>query len=319
MLAWFQETALDLRDTAGETFRLRRDMPGEEFRLLFPLFLSLLAGKKSERVTFGRGNVFPQVLHVAGFFPAVYPYSTTESGQDPVQPDFPHLATGRQATGDMRCTLQTKNWLETSLDVAVMANATETLKPGAWIPTWAKMATDSLPLMQKELIRKIAWLNSRGIKSQKCISLNSLILLHSSVGKRVSRPKYVPVQAFQRKLCCGSQKKRWSNQMVESVDDLKTSQSNGKPRFPNFEMRRSRLLWRRASRTSYFKKRVNVEEGKAHMQDRFLRGRQIAFMIYEYFRVTGAHQAVLDYTDLFSISFHDNDIQDFDTRWDQAR
>ena len=82
-------------------------MPGE-FRLLFLFFHSLLAGKKSERKTFGRGNVFPQVLHVAGFFAAVYPYSTTESGQDPEQPDFPHLMVARQATGAMRCTQQTK-------------------------------------------------------------------------------------------------------------------------------------------------------------------------------------------------------------------
>ena len=96
------------RDTAGKTFRLRRDMRGEEFRLLFPFFLSLLASKKSERVTFGRGNVFPH-LHVAGFFPPVYPYSTTESGQYPAQPDFPHLMIGRQATGAMRYTQQTKN------------------------------------------------------------------------------------------------------------------------------------------------------------------------------------------------------------------
>ena len=33
-----------------------------------------------------------------------------------------------------------------------------------------------LPLMQKELILRIAWLNSRGIKSQNCVSMNSLIL-----------------------------------------------------------------------------------------------------------------------------------------------
>ena len=31
------------------------------------------------------------------------------------------------------------------------------------------------------------------------------------------------------------------------------------------------------------------------MQDRFLRGRQTVYMIYEHFRVTGAHEAVLDY------------------------
>ena len=103
-----QETTLDYTDMARETFRLRRDMVGEELRLLFPFFLSFFAGKKSERVTFDCGNVFPQVLHVAGFFLAVYPYSTTDSGQDPVQPDLPHLMIGRQATGAMRRTQQTK-------------------------------------------------------------------------------------------------------------------------------------------------------------------------------------------------------------------
>ena len=93
---------------AGEVFRLRRDVTGETFRLLFPFFLSLLTGKKSDSVTFGRGKVFPQALHEAGFLPALYPYSTTESGHDPIQPYFPHLMTGRQATGGMRCTQQTK-------------------------------------------------------------------------------------------------------------------------------------------------------------------------------------------------------------------
>ena len=41
-------------------------------------------------------------------------------------------------------------------------------------------------------------------------------------------------------------------------------------------------------------------------------------MIYEYFRVTGAHEAVLDDTDLFSVTLEGDDIQDFDTRWDQV-
>ena len=42
------------------------------------------------------------------------------------------------------------------------------------------------------------------------------------------------------------------------------------------------------------------------------------FMIYEYFRVTHAHEAVLNNTDQFRISSHGDDIQGFDTRWDQA-
>ena len=37
-------------------------------------------------------------------------------------------------------------------------------------------------------------------------------------------------------------------------------------------------------------------------------------MIYDYFRVTGAHDTVLDYAGLFSVTLHDDDIQEFDTR-----
>ena len=41
-------------------------------------------------------------------------------------------------------------------------------------------------------------------------------------------------------------------------------------------------------------------------------------MIWGYFRVTGAHDTVLDYADLFSVSLHDDSIQDFDARWDEV-
>ena len=39
-------------------------------------------------------------------------------------------------------------------------------------------------------------------------------------------------------------------------------------------------------------------------------------MIYNYFGVTGAHDTVLDYADLFSITLRDDNVQEFDTRWD---
>ena len=60
---------------------------------------------------------------------------------------------------------------------------------------------------------------------------------------------------------------------------------------------------RKVITNSYFNKSVNLVEQKAQMQDRLLRRRQIAFMIYEYFRVTGAHDAVLDYSELFRITY----------------
>ena len=69
---------------------------------------------------------------------------------------------------------------------------------------------------------------------------------------------------------------------------------------------------------SHFKKKVSLEEQKAQKEGRFLRGRQIAFMIYDYFRVTGAHDTVLDYADLISVALHDDNVQEFDTRWDEV-
>ena len=39
---------------------------------------------------------------------------------------------------------------------------------------------------------------------------------------------------------------------------------------------------------------------------------------YEYFRVTGAREAVLDYSGLFRFASQGDDIQDFGTRWDQV-
>ena len=41
-------------------------------------------------------------------------------------------------------------------------------------------------------------------------------------------------------------------------------------------------------------------------------------MIYDYFRVTGAHDTVLDYADLFSVNLHDDNVREFDTRWDEV-
>ena len=69
---------------------------------------------------------------------------------------------------------------------------------------------------------------------------------------------------------------------------------------------------------SQFKKKVSLEEQKTQKEDRFPRGRQIAFMIYDYFRVTGADDAVLDFADVLSVSLHDDNVQEFDTRWDEV-
>ena len=96
-------------------------------------------------------------------------------------------------------------------------------------------------------------------------------------------------------------------EMVDSVDDLKSSRSTqGHTHFPNSEMLDARIA---IIPNSQFKKKVSLEEQKAQKEDRFLRGKQIAYMIYDCFRVTETHDTELDYADLFSAPLYDDNIQ----------
>ena len=84
---------------------------------------------------------------------------------------------------------------------------------------------------------------------------------------------------------------------AKSIDELKTSRSIVAHRdFPDYDM---------------------LEEQRAQKHDRFLRGRQIAYMIYRHFRATGANEAVQGLSDQFRIRYQNDDVQDF-VRWDQA-
>ena len=87
---------------------------------------------------------------------------------------------------------------------------------------------------------------------------------------------------------------------------------------PYFEVLDARIAsaLNKVIHNSHFKRRISLEEQKAQKQDRFLRGRQIAYLIYEYFRVTGANDSVENYADLFTISLRNDDIQEFDSKWD---
>ena len=108
--------------------------------------------------------------------------------------------------------------------------------------------------------------------------------------------------------------------MVDSVDDFKSSPSiQGFSYFPNLEMLDARIAsaLNKIIKNSYCKKKVSLEEQNVQKEDQFFRGRQIAYMIYDFFRVTGAHVTVLDYADLVSITLHDDNIGEFDTRWDE--
>ena len=114
----------------------------------------------------------------------------------------------------------------------------------------------------------------------------------------------------------------WIKEMElgDSLDELKFLRSVYGKDFPNFGMLDAKIAsaLNKIIQNSHFKKKVSLEEQKAQKEDRFLRGRQIAFMIYDNFRVTGVHDTALDYADLFSVTLHDDNIQEFDIRWDEV-
>ena len=112
------------------------------------------------------------------------------------------------------------------------------------------------------------------------------------VWKFDSKPQSPPVLIFHRMLCCGSAESK-SSRSVYGKD------------FPNFEMLDAKIAsaLNKIIQNSQFKKKVILEEQEAQKEDRFLRGRQIAFMIYDYCRVTGAHDPVLDYGRFFLSPF----------------
>ena len=90
--------------------------------------------------------------------------------------------------------------------------------------------------------------------------------------------------------------------------------------FSNFEMLDARIAsaMNKITQNSYLKEKgQSGGTEKTQKEDRFLRGRQIAYMIYDYFRCTGAHDTFLDYVDLFTITLRNDDVQQLDTTWNE--
>ena len=57
---------------------------------------------------------------------------------------------------------------------------------------------------------------------------------------------------------------------------------------------------------------------RAQKNNRLLRGRLIACVIYGHFQSTGAYDTAQGLSDLSSICLQDDDVQDFDAAWDQV-
>ena len=118
-----------------------------------------------------------------------------------------------------------------------------------------------------------------------------------------------------------SEAMHWINQeveLVDSVDELRSSSLIRCISMTNFEVLDARIAsaLNKIIHNSHFKRRISLEEQKARKEDRFLRGRQIACLIYVYFRVIGANDSVENYADLFTVFLRNDYIQEFDSKWD---
>ena len=107
-------------------------------------------------------------------------------------------------------------------------------------------------------------------------------------------------------------------EIVESVDELKSSSSIRSIPMPNFEVLNARIAsaLNKIIHNSQFKRKIRLEEQKAQKEDRFLRGRQIAYLVCGRFRVTGADGSVGNCAGLLAISLRNDDVQEFDSKWD---
>ena len=108
-------------------------------------------------------------------------------------------------------------------------------------------------------------------------------------------------------------------EMVDSEDDLMSSSSIRGIQMPNFEVLDARIAsaLNKIIHDSHFKKKNQSRGTKGP------RGRTFSFvedrllgLIYEYFRVTGANDSVENYADLFTVGLRNDDIQEFDSKWD---
>ena len=101
-------------------------------------------------------------------------------------------------------------------------------------------------------------------------------------------------------------------ELVDSVDDLQSSSSIRGISMPNFEVLDARIA---SARNKIIPLQKENQSGETKGPEAG-RGRQIAYLIYQYFRVTGAHDSVENYADLFIIVLRNDDIQEFHPKWD---
>ena len=103
-----------------------------------------------------------------------------------------------------------------------------------------------------------------------------------------------------------------------SVDDLKSSCSFRGIQTPDFEVLDAKIAsaLNRIIHNTPFKRKVSLAEQKSPKRGPFPSWKTDRLLDLKYFRVTGANDSVTNYADLLTIVLRNDDIQEFDSKWD---
>ena len=152
-------------------------------------------------------------------------------------------------------------------------------------------------ILEELILTMVSWI-TRDFRSRKCILVNSQTPMNFKSSKvsfktEVCSMTTDPQNALDRR----SRESKVNWRAYDVAIDC------GRGDFTDYDMLDAMIassLKRLLNKHVHFRKRVSVEEQRAQKDDRFLRGRQIASMIYEHFRATGSYEAVQSLS-IFSI------------------
>ena len=90
-------------------------------------------------------------------------------------------------------------------------------------------------------------------------------------------------------------------EMVDSVDNFKSSSSVRGIRMPDFEVLDAKIAsaLNKIIQNSHFKRRVSLEDKKHKKRTASSEEYRSGFLIYDHFRVTGANDSVENYANFF--------------------
>ena len=61
-----------------------------------------------------------------------------------------------------------------------------------------------------------------------------------------------------------------------------------------------------------------MEEQKAQQDNRFLSGGRIAYQIYDYFKISGTGEVLVEFHDLLRVQLKNDNVQGFDTKCEEV-